>query len=186
MEIKQYYNRNSDTIFQIENFWSKKVCIDIIDDLETSNMFSDSESNFLKKNSLEDNIEERNKNRILYNSEELANEIWGNLQNQLRVIFDYKPIGINKEFRFYRYTKGQEFKPHQDWPCKIGKNLKSYYSLLIYLNEEFEGGYTKFNELEIKPQTGSAVFFKHEIFHSSTKILSGLKYILRTDIISEV
>ena len=46
-----------------------------------------------------------------------------------------------------RYNIGQSFKSHHDAACaseSSGKYRRSFYSILIYLNEDFEGGKTMF------------------------------------------
>ena len=72
------------------------------------------------------------------------------------VIYGQTPLGINARFRFYKYDKGDFFKPHTDgsWPgSRIieGKNIHNAYpdrwsqmTFLILLSEEFTGGETQF------------------------------------------
>jgi hypothetical protein len=60
------------------------------------------------------------------------------------------------------------------------------YTFMVYLNEEFEGGETRFfvePEVVIKPNTGSALFFQHPIIHEGGEVHSGIKYVLRTDLV---
>ncbi len=82
-----------------------------------------------------------------------------------------------------RYNDSQMFKPHFD----AGINLSRMTTLLIYLNDDFEGGYTWFPivDLFIKPVAGSCLQFKScdihgRIFwqseHSGTPVHSGTKY----------
>ena len=64
--------------------------------------------------------------------------------------------GINARFRFYKYKKGDFFKPHTDgaWPgsrvidgqliANAYPRLYSQYTYLILLSDEFEGGNTQF------------------------------------------
>jgi prolyl 4-hydroxylase len=186
--MKKITNNFNEDVWIIENFWDQKVCKDIIDDLNESNLF-EKENISLKPvtESLEINLENRNQNRIIYESDELALEIWKDLIQFNRidsVIRNAKMI--NKSFRFYKYSIGQEFLPHTDHPCNPAPNLKSNFSLLIYLNDDFEGGDTIFENIKVKPKQGSAVFFRHEILHSSSKITEGIKFILRTDVVSEI
>ena len=53
---------------------------------------------------------------------------------------------------------------------------------MIYLNEDMIGGETKFNHHSIKPATGKALIFKHELVHEGSKVIKGIKYVLRTDV----
>ncbi len=183
MKLNEAISLNSE-IWTILNFWDMKTCNDIIDDLECSNLFPTLIRKDDKLETLDENLLTRNSSKIIYTSTELASEIWEIIKSKLYRIEAIKsPIGINREFRFYKYNIGQEFKPHQDAPCILNENERSFFSLLIYLNDNFNGGVTTFNNLEITPIQGSAVFFNHDIEHSSTTITKGTKYILRTDII---
>jgi len=56
--------------------------------------------------------------------------------------------------------------------------------LIVYLNNDFQGGETVFSQLGIKitPQMGTAIMFNHSILHEGAKVLQGIKYIVRTDV----
>ena len=56
---------------------------------------------------------------------------------------------------------------------------------MIYLNEEFEGGETKFDKFSIIPKTGMALVFPHHLLHQGNSVVSGVKYVLRTDVMYE-
>jgi len=53
---------------------------------------------------------------------------------------------------------------------------------MIYLNDDFEGGETKFDNVTIEPKTGTALCFIHEQKHEGCPVVEGLKYVLRTDV----
>ena len=53
---------------------------------------------------------------------------------------------------------------------------------MIYLNDNFKGGETKFNDLVVAPKKGSALVFYHYLVHEGTEVIEGIKYVLRTDI----
>ncbi|WP_317928997.1 2OG-Fe(II) oxygenase [Halioxenophilus sp. WMMB6] len=128
--------------------------------------------------------------------------------------FDGKrPLGINARFRFYRYRPGDYFKPHTDgsWPGSrvidrrlITNAYTDRYSLmtfLILLNDDFEGGATRFfvpNRVEeerrvvdVRTPAGGVLCFPHGLHpwhctHSSEPIVNGTKYIIRTDVLFEL
>ena len=70
---------------------------------------------------------------------------------------------------------------------------------MIYLNDNFEGGKTKFfrqdeeegyileaegmddlpSQLLVSPKLGKALVFNHDVWHEGEEILKGTKYILR-------
>ena len=124
-----------------------------------------------------------------------------------------KPLALNKRFRFYKYSAGDFFKLHSDgsWPGSrvVNKELitnfyKDRYSqmtFLILLTEDFEGGETQFlvhnkesDEKElvnIRTPKGGVLCFPHGLhplhcLHSSNTITSGIKYIIRTDVLFEI
>jgi len=53
---------------------------------------------------------------------------------------------------------------------------------MIYLNDTFKGGETKFNNLVVAPTKGAALVFYHYFEHEGTEVIEGIKYVLRTDI----
>ncbi|CAE6406106.1 unnamed protein product [Rhizoctonia solani] len=108
----------------------------------------------------------RNSSRILYDAEELANEIYEKLKPYLKDIehMDHsnlhkyslkKPteppaqlVGLNERLRFLKYGPGQFFRRHCDgvYSSPDGKQI-SYYTLQLYLNgsaDELKGGATRF------------------------------------------
>ena len=50
---------------------------------------------------------------------------------------NYNSIGLNEMFRFYRYTTGQRFKMHRDGSFKRNEIERSFYTFMIYLNDDF-------------------------------------------------
>ena len=53
---------------------------------------------------------------------------------------------------------------------------------MIYLNDDFEGGATAFDDITIHPKKGTALCFIHEQKHEGCPIISGTKYVIRTDV----
>ena len=100
---------------------------------------------------------------------------------------NYNSIGLNEMFRFYRYTTGQRFKMHRDGSFKRNEIERSFYTFMIYLNDDFEGGETEFQNLfTITPKQGSLLIFYHPLKHESKIITSGVKYVLRSDIMYQL
>jgi hypothetical protein len=59
--------------------------------------------------------------------------------------------------------------------------------MMFYLNEDCEGGTTDFmfvadDELHVVPQTGMGLVFSHPLYHRGAPVISGKKYVLRTDV----
>ncbi|MEW6129623.1 MAG: 2OG-Fe(II) oxygenase [Acidobacteriota bacterium] len=94
-------------------------------------------------------------------------------------------VGLNERLRFYRYTTGQKFAPHTDGYFMRSQSQRSLLTLIIYLNQDFAGGETFFlnSQTLIAPETGKVLLFAHQLWHEGLPVLSGTKYILRTDVI---
>lgn len=125
----------------------------------------------------------RNNQRVLMLDEEMAVEIWEKLKHFVDAHPTALPIGLNEMWRYYKYVPGERFKLHKDGSYVRNQCERSLLTLLIYLNDDFEGGATGFNrEFEIAPKKGRAVIFEHQIRHEGKRIHSGIKYVLRTDV----
>lgn len=126
----------------------------------------------------------RNNERIMYEDHEYASLIWQKLKSYVKpVVNESIAIGLNEMFRFYKYNPSQRFKMHRDGSYKRNESEFSYYTFLIYLNEGYEGGETKFASGEIiAPKTGTALIFEHSQRHEGAALISGIKYVLRSDI----
>lgn len=86
---------------------------------------------------------------------------------------------------FIRYGVGDRFDVHTDAPYVPGPRSKSMYTLMLYLNDNFEGGETRFPGLGrvISPRRGMALIFPHRVRHEGLPLISGTKYALHTFII---
>ncbi|MES2319595.1 MAG: 2OG-Fe(II) oxygenase [Pseudomonadota bacterium] len=127
--------------------------------------------------------EARNNDRILYDNAELASRLFARALPHLPQDIDgWLPCGFNERFRFYRYTNEQFFKWHQDGTFRRSENEESFLTFIIYLNDDYEGGATEFAWETIQPKAGSVLVFPHRLRHQGAKVISGSKYVLRTDV----
>lgn len=125
----------------------------------------------------------RNNQRVLWKDEKLATELWNKAVSFVPgQIGNSVAIGLNELFRFYKYEPGQKFKRHIDESFIRNDEEASYYTFMIYLNDGFEGGETAFDSINIKGVKGMALIFLHTLSHEGGEVLSGVKYVLRTDI----
>jgi prolyl 4-hydroxylase len=130
----------------------------------------------------------RNNTRVMLDDPELAQELWPRLMPHMpERIGAFSPVGLNERFRFYRYEPGQQFDWHRDGAFFRSDEEQSMLTLLFYLNEDCEGGTTDFNyvsthELQVVPQTGMGLVFSHPLYHRGAPVISGRKYVLRTDV----
>lgn len=110
-------------------------------------------------------------------------------------------IGLNSNIRVYRYRPGQFFDQHYDESNRVvGIDSipgKTTWTLLIYLTA-CEGGATAFypeaesrqdrqpDAVLVDPTSGSALLHRHEpacLLHEGKEVLSGEKWVLRSDLV---
>ena len=168
-------------IFQVQNFFSEKECISFINKGEEVS-FEEAKVAVDGKQVMIKGI--RNNKRIIFKDETLAQNIFSRIQPYALAQFkEHAIVGVNEMFRIYKYEVGQRFKMHRDGSFKRNEKECSFFSLLIYLNDDFEGGETNFQMgITIQPNMGDALCFHHPLRHEGKPILSGEKYVLRTDI----
>lgn len=170
----------SNEIYIIQNFWNKEKCDDFIKQTEDKgyrNATIDSGMGQRVVKSV------RNNKRVMYIDTDLVADIWKDLSQYVpQTIGNSAVIGLNEMFRFYRYNPGEEFKRHRDQSFVRNNQEASYYTFMIYLNDNFEGGETTFADKTIRPVTGTGLIFLHSLEHAGDPVKKGVKYVLRTDI----
>jgi predicted 2-oxoglutarate/Fe(II)-dependent dioxygenase YbiX len=163
----------------IDNFLTDEECqnyIQLIEHLtkEKNVRFSESAYNFNHK----------------YTDNKLAQSFYEKGQ-QLNLFENCTTLGPNKLIMVSKYTKGENFGIHTDTGLfydKINK-VKTRYTLLIYLNDDFEGGNTVFydNNLNITetivPKKGSCLLFDIDLLHEGKKVTQGSKYWIGCEIL---
>ncbi len=135
----------------------------------------------------------RNNARYVVDEPFLAVVLWSRAQPFVPPDFEgWKALGLNERFRFSRYDPGQRFDVHQDGYFRRDSGEQSQLTLMVYLNDGFEGGATKFYDQEgsketasIEPRAGTALVFVHRQWHEGAPVLDGRKYVLRTDVMYE-
>ena len=169
----------SDDVFYIENFLSPDECREYIE-LSEELGYGEAAIDFYGEQKIVKEI--RNNERVLHDSVELAKTIWRKIKDYLPEQQDGLRLHfLNERFRFYRYDPKQIFRWHRDGSFKRN-NEESRLTLLIYLNEGFDGGETDFREFKVSAKTGRAVIFKHELLHEGSELRAGRKYVMRTDV----
>ncbi|AFM04738.1 Poxvirus C4/C10 protein [Bernardetia litoralis DSM 6794] len=172
--------KHSEHITIIEEFWTPEKCDKFISNSENIGY----EPAMVQTENGQKIVESvRNNQRILFKDLTLAESIWNNAKEFANLkLGNSNAIGLNEMFRFYKYEKNQEFKKHRDQSYIRNELESSFYTLMIYLNDNFEGGETTFGDLKISPKKGSCLIFFHDLEHEGSKLISGKKYILRTDV----
>ncbi|GAA4781050.1 2OG-Fe(II) oxygenase [Lysobacter hankyongensis] len=110
----------------------------------------------------------------------------------------WRPTGINPRLRYCRYEPGEAFHLHQDGVRHEPHGQRSFLTFMIYLDDpaHFEGGATRFFAhgpqgdadganpllLSLRPPRGSLIVFDHALWHDGAEVLSGVKHVLRSDL----
>lgn len=97
--------------------------------------------------------------------------------------FGEEIVAVNRRLRVLHYSQpGECFPGHVDYSVEDG-DRRSLVTVLIYLNDGFDGGETIFyDEVKITPKRGSALLFDHDLWHCGAPLIRGDKFILRTDL----
>lgn len=127
----------------------------------------------------------RDNDRHIFEARDLATQLWELIKEHVPAEVDgWIANGLNERFRIYRYKDGQQFKVHPDGSFKRNAHEHSKITVIIYLNEDFEGGETEFvmpHEV-IEPLGGTMLLFAHGQLHKGNPVPKGTKYVLRTDV----
>ncbi|WP_294249727.1 2OG-Fe(II) oxygenase [uncultured Chryseobacterium sp.] len=168
-------------IFLIENFLTNEECDHYIE-LTKDQVFKEAKINMQGRQVMSKGI--RNNDRLMVFDNKLPENLFQKAAGFLPQTHEnHKVTGFNEMFRIYKYSPGQRFKMHRDGSYIRNEHEKSFYTFLIYLNDDFEGGETEFEGLfTVAPKKGSALVFYHPLRHEGKTLISGLKYVLRTDI----
>jgi len=169
--------------WEISNFLTKQEC-DALIDFSEQNQFEVAQLN--TPSGLGFNLNYRNNDKFTFEDKKLAENLWLKIETdeRLNIVPGWKPIGLNERFRIYKYSKNQYFALHLDGSFeRIPFVEQSWITLLIYLNENFVGGETSFQDGITIPKTGLASFMtQHNYLHEALEVKTGIKYVLRSDI----
>jgi prolyl 4-hydroxylase len=129
----------------------------------------------------------RNNTRVMFDDPANAAELWSRLAPWVPATLDgADAVGLNERFRIYRYDRAQYFRWHSDGAFVRNAHERSELTLMIYLNDDFEGGTTDFDTrcaaLRVEPVAGAALVFQHPLRHQGAPVVRGRKYVLRTDV----
>ena len=131
-----------DRILTIEGFFSPEECREAIEHGEGLGF---EEASVQTKSGAQMMPGIRNNTRVTLDNEGWASRMWERLQPFVpSPLFGRDAVGLNERLRFYRYDVGQAFKPHADGSLKRPNGEKSQVTFMVYLNDDFEGGHTRF------------------------------------------
>lgn len=216
-------------IFTLDNYLTNEECDEFIKAAETRGFKDSSPSGGGHGRTGREDA--RTSQFCVLNNQSYADRLWTKVKDFLppdlthlsttayvntdKIATETKPITVNPHVRIYKYDVGQQFPEHIDYKMKrrVWKNKKQYeqmtfMTLLIYLNDDFEGGQTGFwtqhdeigkkehcrflrgienkpHQIVISPKKGTAVINDQNLLHEGMAPTSGIKYVIRTDIIHE-
>jgi prolyl 4-hydroxylase len=122
------------------------------------------------------------------------------IESELEGTSSYKKGCIETPLQVQRYDVGQQYKPHVDFFNGVGApkyfDVDRIASVIVYLNDDFEGGETYFTALniDVKPKVGTALLLKYDYpddrlnlstFHCGMPVTEGVKYIVTAFIRAE-
>lgn len=135
------------------------------------------------------NKQVRNNARVMVDDIAGSQKLWEVIRPFIpEKLHDWVAVGLNERLRYYRYDTAEKFAPHYDGEFNRRNGETSRLTLMIYLNEGFEGGETNFFSDQgrlrfgVKPESGMALVFPHLLLHEGAPVKSGRKYVLRTDV----
>ncbi len=96
---------------------------------------------------------------------------------------EFDAVGLNEMLRCYKYRRGEQFRRHEDFAHEWDESKRTFLTVLFYLNEDYDGGETEFENAVVTPRTGLAAVFPHELEHAGRPVTSGVKYALRSDVV---
>jgi len=131
----------------------------------------------------------RDQDRVVRDDPRVADELLRRLRPALaKRIGELTLFGLNDRLRFYRYRSGQRFEPHMDHWYRPNDRQITLHTVLVYFNDDFEGGETRFQEQldhVLVPKRGMVAVFQHKLRHEGCVVRRGTKYAMRSDVIYE-
>jgi predicted 2-oxoglutarate/Fe(II)-dependent dioxygenase YbiX len=135
----------------------------------------------------------RNNDRVMIDDPARALALYRRVSDDLAPRFQrtWTPVAFNERLRLYRYDIGQQFDWHRDGYFQRPNGERSFFTFMVYLNDDFDGGATSLSDdgfgfpggmLRITPAKGMGLLFHHPILHRGDPVTTGRKYVLRTDV----
>jgi predicted 2-oxoglutarate/Fe(II)-dependent dioxygenase YbiX len=177
---------DADQIFEIPDFFSPDECanhVALSEKLGYDEAPITTAAGFVMRKDVPDNL------RVINDDIDLAQSLYERLaplMPPIRLVWSL--AGLNERFRYYRYDVGQKFEIHRDGAFHRNADEMSLFTFMVYLNDEFEGGETKFYvengrlRVSVTPETGKALVFWHPQLHEGAPVRKGRKYVLRSDV----
>lgn len=181
--VSEILDKNQPFIFELEEILTPEECSEWIKLIKDAGP-EPAPINTPKGTKIAEQI--RNNRRAIFDNSEWADDLFQRIKDDVpQEIHGMKLCGANERLRCYEYFPGHYFAPHSDGAFFRDENEQSFYTYIVYLNDDFTGGETCFwvePKITVKPKTGAGIFFQHPIIHESVEVKSGAKYVVRTDL----
>ncbi|MCP3883015.1 MAG: hypothetical protein GY701_32145 [Sulfitobacter sp.] len=142
----------------------------------------------------------RARERAVINDNPVAELLWQRIEPVVRPISSWFPeppghltppienweaTSCNPRTRFYRYSLGGDFAPHQDEPWRPDQTTRSMLTVLVYLPAGgCTGGETVVDTEVVQVQDWRVAIFDHRLRHEGKPVENGQKLVLRNDVIA--
>ena len=182
----------TDQILTVRNVYTADECDILIEMAENDCGFEP--ASVRVKSGYQMRTDIRSNERVTITNPHIADEMWRRIQPYVPAHDGTHAKGVDPTLRFYKYSGDQHFKRHKDGAVTNADGDTSKYSYLLYLNDDFDGGDTRFTfvrhvdgkrqseTLTVRPETGMALLFIHDQWHEGVPVTRGVKYVLRTDV----
>jgi len=180
-----------DRAWMLKNVLTKSECDEIIKATESCTYELAETYCFLYRN--------RNNDRLMCEDTQLAEIVFkrvlpflpSTIQHQKK---PWQVTNLNNRWRFCKYETGHYFGAHIDGSFQASSTQTSILTLMIYLNtqkSDFTGGSTWFLSGDYRPthevcaEAGLVLIFYQDaddLLHEGARLDSGVKYIMRTDV----
>ena len=162
------------SIIQFNNFLNAEECTSVIK-LAHNTEFKAARKQLVGRHNQESYL----------HSSSLSKKIAWQLQDNISIYYDSIEVMLVPDFfECYLYREGDYIVSHSDSSREIAISIHSTHTLLVYLNNTMIGGETVFQSgnIQVIPEIGKAILFKHGIVHEASKVVKGVKYVLRTSV----
>jgi len=131
----------------------------------------------------EEKRKEENKRNKKNTLPKVAQSLWSVIRSL--DLGEFVPYGIDEQMKLYRLCENRGVVPaHRDEDFAGPNGSVARMSILVYLNNDFEGGETVFRQDVVAPHLspGACLVFRHDVLHEGKVVTRGVKYVLKTDV----
>lgn len=169
-------------VFVIDDVLTTGECAGLIDRIET---LGPTVAPITTSHGYEMRTDIRNNTRVMFDDPAFAAVLFDRIAAHVpATLCGRTPVGANERLRCYRYDVDQRFAPHYDGAFARNAHERSLLTFMVYLNDGFEGGATRFHDfdIDVTPKAGMALLFQHLLLHEGCIVTHGVKYALRSDV----